>query len=269
MTFEAPRGAGWYDDEADAALLRYWDGSKWSPHTAPKPTDAAGGPADATPPVGGTGIRPAVAPPEATHGVDDVEATRIVGGTDSARGTGRADSAVDDSIDESTTVRPTPSAPSVPLPATPPPPAAFTHVPPIPVRGPDEHTTAPLPPGSAGPAGPAASGPQYSYDAYRTGGRTFVAAWLFALLLGFWGADRFYLGKIGTAIAKLLTLGGLGVWVVVDLILVLVGAQRDREGRPLEGYEEHKRIAWIVTGALIVLGLVTSAVSNLVAFSLR
>ncbi len=148
----------------------------------------------------------------------------------------------------------------------PPAPPTLTPVPPAPTRGPDEHTTAPLPPSNAAPA---ASGPQYSYDPYRTGGRTFVATWLFALLLGFWGADRFYLGKIGTAIAKLVTLGGLGVWVLVDLILVLAGAQRDRDGRPLEGYEEHKRIAWIITGALIALGLITSAVSNLIAFSLR
>ena len=41
MTAGRARIAGWYDDEADAALLRYWDGSKWSPHTAPRPTDAA------------------------------------------------------------------------------------------------------------------------------------------------------------------------------------------------------------------------------------
>ena len=36
MTREAARPPGWYDDEADAALLRYWDGHRWSPHTAPK-----------------------------------------------------------------------------------------------------------------------------------------------------------------------------------------------------------------------------------------
>ena len=36
MTREAARPPGWYDDEADAALLRYWDGRRWSPHTAPK-----------------------------------------------------------------------------------------------------------------------------------------------------------------------------------------------------------------------------------------
>lgn len=45
MTPERGRPAGWYDDPStgsgqrhgDAALLRYWDGSNWSPHTAPKP----------------------------------------------------------------------------------------------------------------------------------------------------------------------------------------------------------------------------------------
>ena len=40
MTEGRARIAGWYDDEADLALLRYWDGAKWSPHTAPRPTDA-------------------------------------------------------------------------------------------------------------------------------------------------------------------------------------------------------------------------------------
>lgn len=32
----AERSAGWYDDEADAAWLRYWDGRGWTPHTAVK-----------------------------------------------------------------------------------------------------------------------------------------------------------------------------------------------------------------------------------------
>ena len=44
MTAGRARIAGWYDDEADLALLRYWDGAKWSPHTAPRPTDAVDAP---------------------------------------------------------------------------------------------------------------------------------------------------------------------------------------------------------------------------------
>ena len=34
---EPRRTAGWYDDDTDAALLRYWDGTNWTPHTAPRP----------------------------------------------------------------------------------------------------------------------------------------------------------------------------------------------------------------------------------------
>ena len=41
MRREATRVAGWYDDEADAALLRYWDGARWSPHTVPRPADTS------------------------------------------------------------------------------------------------------------------------------------------------------------------------------------------------------------------------------------
>jgi TM2 domain-containing membrane protein YozV len=59
--------------------------------------------------------------------------------------------------------------------------------------------------------------------------------WTVLLLLSFFlggiGADRFYVGKIGTGIAKLLTLGGLGIWSLIDLILVVCNALKDKEGR--------------------------------------
>lgn len=92
--------------------------------------------------------------------------------------------------------------------------------------------------------------------------KSFVATWLFALLLGVFGVDRFYLGKIGTGILKLVTFGGLGIWALVDLIMVLVGATRDTHGRPLNGYDKTKVIAWIVTGVVILLGVITGAVNG-------
>lgn len=47
------------------------------------------------------------------------------------------------------------------------------------------------------------------------------------------GAHRFYVGKTGTAIIQLLTLGGLGVWAMIDCILIIVGAFTDGEGNKI------------------------------------
>ncbi|WP_239414489.1 TM2 domain-containing protein [Estrella lausannensis] len=58
----------------------------------------------------------------------------------------------------------------------------------------------------------------------------FVAL-LLCWFLGWLGAHRFYVGKVGTAILMILTLGGLGVWSFIDLILILVGSFRDKQGR--------------------------------------
>ena len=61
--------------------------------------------------------------------------------------------------------------------------------------------------------------------------------WLVAVLLsgflGSLGIDRFYLGYTGLGILKLVTLGGCGVWALIDLILLLLRKIPDAEGRPL------------------------------------
>ncbi|XP_005182829.1 TM2 domain-containing protein CG11103 [Musca domestica] len=49
----------------------------------------------------------------------------------------------------------------------------------------------------------------------------FLTTLLYSLLLGFLGMDRFCLGQTGTAVGKLLTLGGVGVWWIVDIILLI------------------------------------------------
>lgn len=91
--------------------------------------------------------------------------------------------------------------------------------------------------------------------------KSFLATWLFALLLGFFGVDRFYLGKVGTGILKLITFGGVGIWWLIDIIMVLSGTQRDKDGRRLAEHDKHKMIALIVTGALVVVSIAMSAFS--------
>jgi len=60
-----------------------------------------------------------------------------------------------------------------------------------------------------------------------------LVALLLCLLVGMFGVHRFYVGKIGTGILQIVTLGGFGIWVLVDLILILLGAFKDKQGRPL------------------------------------
>ncbi|MGB7448518.1 MAG: TM2 domain-containing protein [Ornithinimicrobium sp.] len=103
---------------------------------------------------------------------------------------------------------------------------------------------------AAGGQGPAASE------------KSFIVTWILAWFLGVFGADRFYLGKVGTAILKLITLGGLGIWALIDLILVLTGVQRDKHGRKLQEYDRYKKLAWAITLGVWLLSVVVSLVTG-------
>ena len=57
-----------------------------------------------------------------------------------------------------------------------------------------------------------------------------VVALILSIFLGELGIDRFYLGYIGTGILKLITCGGLGIWWLIDLIMIATGKLKPKEG---------------------------------------
>ena len=63
--------------------------------------------------------------------------------------------------------------------------------------------------------------------------KDWLTATLLSLFLGTLGIDRMYLGYVGLGVLKLITLGGCGIWALIDLILIAVGSLPDSEGRPL------------------------------------
>ena len=64
----------------------------------------------------------------------------------------------------------------------------------------------------------------------RVSEKNFVSTLILCVLLGGLGVHRVYVGKVGTGIFMLLTLGGLGIWALVDLIRIAIQKFEDGDG---------------------------------------
>ena len=72
--------------------------------------------------------------------------------------------------------------------------------------------------------------------------RSRLIALLLCVFLGYLGAHRFYVGKIGTGILWLITGGLFGVGYVIDAVLIAAGSFRDHLGLPLIFWDANEPI---------------------------
>lgn len=63
--------------------------------------------------------------------------------------------------------------------------------------------------------------------------RSWYITLMLAIFLGWFGLDRFYIGRYKAGWLKLFTLGGLGIWWLLDIILIGSEYRKDRWYRPL------------------------------------
>lgn len=78
--------------------------------------------------------------------------------------------------------------------------------------------------------------PQPDVSRNKVFNQRWLATLLLCWILGIFGVHRFYLGRIGTGVLMLITVGGLGIWYLVDLILIILGRMRDEQGQYVTPY---------------------------------
>ena len=66
--------------------------------------------------------------------------------------------------------------------------------------------------------------------------KNWLATLLLCLFLGGIGVHRFYVGKVGTGILQLITLGGCGIWTLIDLIMIITGSFTDKNGNKITNF---------------------------------
>jgi len=81
----------------------------------------------------------------------------------------------------------------------------------------------------------------------------FYPTFFLCLFLGVFGVHRFYTGKIKSGVAQLLTFGGLGIWWFIDMVIILLGKFKDKNGVAMANLSP--KVTWGVFIVVVIIGL--------------
>ncbi len=114
-------------------------------------------------------------------------------------------------------------------------------------------------------ASPASVNPQFAQfvptpeELNPSSNRSFAMTWVLSFLFGAFGVDRFYLGFVRLGILKLITLGGLGIWYIVDFIRIGFGKQRDADGKLLQASSNNVGLFKVLTIVFAIMAITSGA----------
>ena len=95
-------------------------------------------------------------------------------------------------------------------------------------------------PSDAPPVAPSVAWNEYGKSVIAPGEKSLLIATVLSAIFfitGVSGLHRFYVGKIGTGILMLITFGGLGLWALIDLIVLVTGNFKDANGQPVSTWQ--------------------------------
>ncbi len=96
----------------------------------------------------------------------------------------------------------------------------------------------------------------------ETDEKKWLPTYLLCWFLGIFGAHRFYTGYKGIGIVQLLTLGGCGIWVVIDLISLSFNKYKLEDGNELGGYIRSLGIVCFIYLIVVIIAGIRLMISD-------
>lgn len=98
--------------------------------------------------------------------------------------------------------------------------------------------------------------------------QSYTVTLLLSFFLGGFGAHRFYTGYTALGLVQLFTLGGCGIWTLIDFISICFNHFKTEKGLPLREYNKTLGLTlfflWV---AFVILGAITNVVAGVEMFS--
>lgn len=102
----------------------------------------------------------------------------------------------------------------------------------------------------------------YELEQTPKSSRSYILTMLLAFFVGWLGIHRFYTGYIVIGVIQLLTLGGCGLWALIDVISLVLNKYKDADGNELDG---HNAGCAMIVGIILVLNFIMGGLGSLLS----